>query len=241
MNEITERLQSLRLTGMSRQWQTLFELKKLDSLTFNDGVQLLLQSEIDERRLRRDIRLVKQANFRYQASLDNLYLDPKRGILESLVNTLATGQYLDKGESIIITGSSGSGKSYLGSALGYQACYQGYKVTYYNIAKLLEAVKLARLEGSAKSFLMKLAKIDLLIIDDFGLQMLKGAQQTDLMEIIEDRHSLKSTIIIGQLPVSGWHEVLGGNIVSDAIMDRIVHTAHRFELEGESLRKKVIY
>lgn len=238
MNEVTNRLQSLRLSGMAKQWATLLEMRKLESMTLYDGMQMLLQSEMDERKLRKDSRLIKNANFRYPASLENLYLDPKRGILESMVHTLATGQYIEKGESVIITGSSGAGKSFLGSAFGYQACYQGYKVAYYNITKLLDSIKAARLDGTAKTVLEKLAKIDLLIIDDFGLKMLKGAQQTDLMEVIEDRHGLKSTIIIGQLPVSGWHEVLGENLVSDAIMDRIVHTAHRFELKGESLRKK---
>lgn len=238
MNEISKQLESLRLPGMAKQWNALFEMRQLESLTLYDGIQLLLQSELEERKLRKDQRLIKNAKFRYQASLENLYLDPKRGILQSLVHTLSNGQYIEKGESVIITGSSGSGKSFLGSALGYQACYLGYKVGYFNITKLLEEIKMSRLEGNAKQLMTKLAKLDLLIIDDFGLQVFRGAQQTDLMEVIEDRHGLKSTIIIGQLPVSGWHEILGENLVSDAIMDRVVHTAHRFELKGESLRKK---
>jgi len=239
MDEISKRLQTLHLSGMARRWEVLCELHKVDTLTFLDGIQMLLQSEIDERITRRDIKLIKKAKFRYKASLENLYLDSKRGLSESLVNELATGQYIDKGDFIIITGSAGCGKSYLGSAFGYQACYQGYKVAYFNIMKLLENIKIARLEGKIKNYLNKIAKIDLLIIDDFGLQIFKETQQLDMMEMIEDRHGLKATIIIGQLPVSEWHEILGSNIVSDAILDRIVHTAHRFELKGESLRKKL--
>lgn len=239
MDEISERLQTLRLSGMSKRWAVLQELHKIDSLSLLDGIQMLLQSEIDERTIRRDARLIKKAKFRYQASLENLYLDFKRGFSESLVNELATDQYIEKGDFIIITGPSGSGKSYLGSAFGYQACYQGYKVAYFNIIKLLENIKIARLEGKVKNYLTKIAKVDLLVIDDFGLQIFNETQQLDMMEMIEDRHGLKATIIIGQLPVSEWHDVLGANIVSDAILDRIVHTAHRFELKGESLRKKL--
>lgn len=239
MNEILEQFHRLKLPGMAKQWQTLYEMRKTESLTFADGLQLLLQSEHDERQIRRTERLVKRARFRYHASLDNLYFDPGRGIMESMVRTLATGQYIEKGEAIIITGAAGSGKSFLATAFGFQACSQGYKVAYYNIYKLLEQIKIARLEGTAGKLIANIAKYDLLIIDDLGLQPLKGQQQSDLLEIVEDRHGLKSTIIVGQLPVSGWHEMLGGSLTADAILDRIVHTAHRFELKGEnSLRKK---
>jgi len=238
MDEILEQINNLKLSGMAKQWQALYEMRKTDSVTFPDGLQLLLQSEKDERQIRRTERLLKRAKFRYQASLDNLYLNPERGIMSSMLKTLATGQYIEKGEAVIITGATGSGKSFLASALGFQACSQGYKVGYYNIYKLLEQIKVARLEGIAGKFFNRIAKLDLLVVDDFGLQTLKGQQQNDLLEMIEDRHSLKSTIIVGQLPVSGWHEVLGGNLTSDAILDRIVHTAHRFELKSEnSLRK----
>ena len=238
MDEILEQINKLKLPGMETQWQALYEMRKTDSVTFPDGLQLLLQSEKDEREIRRTARLIKRSKFRYQASLDNLYLNPERGILSSMVKTLASGHYIEKGEAIIITGATGSGKSFLASAFGYQACSQGYKVIYYNIYKLLEHIKLARLEGLSEKFFDRIAKQDLLIVDDFGLQTLKGQQQSDLLEIIEDRHSLKSTIVVGQLPVSSWHEALGGSLTADAILDRIVHTAHRFELKSNnSLRK----
>ena len=152
--------------------------------------------------------------------------------------TLATGEYLSKGEAILITGASGCGKSFLASALGHQACAQGYKVVYYNAQKLLLKTKMARIEGTIFKFFENLSKADLLILDDFGLSHLEQQQQLDLMEMIEDRHGKASTIIASQLPVANWYDVIGEETIADAILDRLVHTSYRIELKGESLRKK---
>jgi DNA replication protein DnaC len=182
--------------------------------------------------------LIKEAHFRYKASFEELMIDAARGVDAGKVARLGTGDYIKKGDSIIVTGASGCGKSFLATALGYKACFQGYRVQYYNMQKLLAQLKLARIEGVSIKLFEKIAKADLLIIDDFGMNVLEGYQQNDFMEILEDRHALKSTIIVSQLPVSKWFDVIGNGLIADAALDRIVHTSHRFELKGESLRKK---
>ena len=148
------------------------------------------------------------------------------------------GDYIKNGESILITGAAGVGNSFLASALGMQACKQGYTVLYYNMQKLLVRLKVARLEGSIIKLLDKIAKTDLLILDDFGLTTLEGQAQLDFMEIIEDRHAKKATIIASQLTVACWFDLFKEESLADAILDRIVHTSHRCELKGESRRKK---
>ena len=156
-----------------------------------------------------------------------------------MVNQLATGEYINQGQAVLITGATGCGKSFLASALGHHACAQGYKVAYYNLQKLLIKTKMARVDGSIYKLLEQISKTDLLVIDDFGLTHLEYQQQMDLMEIIEDRHAKKSTIIASQLPVASWYDVIGEETIADAILDRLVHSSFRIELKGDSLRKKL--
>jgi DNA replication protein DnaC len=239
MEEIKSGLLSLRLAGMAHCWQTLEETRRTSELSLVDGMELLLQAETDKRQENRYHRLVKNAGFRYQASIEEVNTNPSRGIDKTLLARLATGSYIKNGEAILISGASGCGKSFIASAFGHQACRQGVTVAYYNMQKLLVRLKLSRLDGSIIKLFDRLAKTDLLIIDDFGLTALQGQQQTDFLEIIEDRHAKRSTIIASQLPVASWFDVIGEAVIADAILDRIVHTAHRFELNGESLRKKL--
>jgi len=238
MTQITSQLNELRLRGMSRSWETLIETRQHQDLSLSEGLLILLQAEKLDREQRRFDRLRKNAKFRYQASIEELRKDSSRGIDKTLMNALATGKYLDNGESIIITGATGCGKSFIASALGHQACAQGYKTAYFNMHKLTKQLKIARIEGSIVSFFLKLAKTHLLILDDFGLTHLEKQQQLDLMEIIEDRHGRHSTIIVSQLPVASWFDIIGEATIADAILDRLVHTSHRIELKGESMRKK---
>jgi len=239
MDQIETQMNQLRLTGMSRSWQSLIETRRVHELSLNEGLEILLQAEEQQRINRRFERLQKNARFRYQASVEELHFNAARGLDKSLLSSLATGAYLEKGESILITGAAGCGKSFIASALGHQACAQGYSVIYFNVQKLMMRTKMVRLEGTNLKFFDKLAKTKLLILDDFGLTHLGGQQQLDLMEIIEDRHGRTSTIIASQLPVANWYDVIGEETIADAILDRLVHTSYRIELKGESLRKKL--
>lgn len=232
-------MSKLKLAGMARSWQALYETRRAHELTLSEGIQILLQAEQQQRANRRFEHLHKNARFRYQASIEELNFDPSRDLDKSLIANLATGTYLEKGESILVSGSSGTGKSFLISALGAQACAQGYSVSYFNMQKLMLRSRMARIEGTSLKFFEKLAKTGLIILDDFGLTHLDPQQQLDLMEIIEDRHSRASTIIASQLPVASWYDVIGQEAtVSDAILDRLVHTSYRIELKGDTLRKK---
>ena len=235
--QIETQLIHLRLHGMSRTWQALLETRREHELSLVEGLELLLQAEQQERSNSRFERLLKNAKFRYQASIEELKFDTSRGMDKGLISSLATGDYLSKGESILISGAAGCGKSFLASALGSNACAQGYKVAYYNMQKLLLKTKIARIEGTIFKFFESISKTDLLILDDFGLTHLEQQQQMDFMEMIEDRHSKASTIIVSQLPVANWYDVIGEETIADAILDRLVHTSYRVELKGESLRK----
>jgi len=237
MMQIETQLIHLRLHGMSRTWQALLETRREHELSLVEGLELLLQAEQQERSNSRFERLLKNAKFRYQASIEELKFDTSRGMDKGLISSLATGDYLSKGESILISGAAGCGKSFLASALGSNACAQGYKVAYYNMQKLLLKTKIARIEGTIFKFFESISKTDLLILDDFGLTHLEQQQQMDFMEMIEDRHSKASTIIVSQLPVANWYDVIGEETIADAILDRLVHTSYRVELKGESLRK----
>ncbi len=232
------RMKQLRLHGMSRAWQALVETRRHHELSLSEGLELLLQSEEENRDQNRFERLQKQAKFRYKASVEELNYDARRGLNKSQIADLATGNYIRNGESILITGATGCGKSFLASALGHKACAQGCNVLYFNAQKLFIKTKMSRIDGSVTKFFDTLSKCQLLILDDFGLTHLDKNQQLDFMEIVEDRHSGRATIVVSQLPVSKWYETIGEETIADAILDRLVHTSHRVELKGESLRKK---
>ena len=238
MNQIENQLNKLRLNGMSRSWQALLETRRSHELSLAEGLELLLQAEEQERTDKRFERLQKSAGFRYQASIEELKLEASRGLDKGLITQLATGEYLSKGESVLISGATGCGKSFIASALGHHACAQGYKVAYFNVQKLLLRIKMSRLDGTIYKFFEKISKMNLLILDDFGLTHLEQQQRMDLMEMIEDRHGRTSTIIASQLPVASWYDVIGEETIADAILDRLVHASYRIELKGESLRKK---
>ena len=170
--------------------------------------------------------------------MEEIIFDDKRNIDANLMKRLFTCEFIKKMENILLTGSTGVGKSYIASAIGYQACSLGYKVQYYNTNRLFTKLKISKADGSYLKELNKIEKQDLLILDDFGLKPLDQVNRHMLMEIIEDRHAKKATVISSQLPVEAWHQVIGEQTIADAIMDRIIHSAHRVELLGESMRRR---
>jgi len=238
MNEIETKLKQLRLKGMLQSWEAIKETRRINELSFSEGMEMLLQAEEEQRQNSRFERLLKSARFRYQASIEEINFDPSRGLDKALITDLATCNYITKGESLLITGATGCGKSFLASALGHQACAHGNTVAYFNTQKFMLRVKMARLEGNILKFFDKLAKTSLFILDDFGLTNLERQQQLDLMEIIEDRHGRSSTIISSQIPVANWYDIISEATIADAILDRLIHTSFRIELKGESLRRK---
>jgi DNA replication protein DnaC len=239
MTQIQTKLTQLRLKGMLRTWEALAETRRIQELSFTDGMEMLLQAEDEERRNNRFERLLKNAKFRYQASIEELNYDPSRELDKNLITELATCQFITNGESLVVTGSTGCGKSWLASALGHQACSHGYSVAYFNTQKFMLRIKMARLDGTILRFFDKIAKTSLFILDDFGLTHLEQQQQFDLMEIIEDRHGKKSTIIASQLPIASWYDIIRDATIADGIIDRLVHTSYRIDLKGPSLRGKL--
>jgi len=237
--KIEEQLKQLRLNGMTQSWQAMQETRRHHELTLSEGLEILLQAENQDRENRRFERLKTAARFRYQASIEELSFNASRGLDKELITNLVTGEYIAKGETVIITGATGCGKSFIASALGHHACNQGYKVQYFNLQKLLVRTKMSRLEGTIYKLMENISKTNLLILDDFGLTHLEGQQQLDLMEIIEDRHGKTSTVIASQLPVASWFDVISEATIADAILDRLIHSSYRIELRGESLRKKL--
>jgi DNA replication protein DnaC len=176
--------------------------------------------------------------FRYTASVEQMHFDENRNMDKNLVQRLAECTFVEKKENVLVTGSTGIGKSYLASALGQQACTMGYRVMYMSTPKLFAKLKMAKADGSYINEIAKIERQHLLILDDFGIQPLDAQSRAALMEIIEDRHGKGSTIITSQLPVNKWHEVIGEKTIADAILDRMIHDAHRIQLQGESMRKK---
>ena len=238
VQQIDLKLRQMRLAGMARGWQALNETKQVFDLSFSEGLEILIEREEEERKNNRFNRMIKGARFRYQASLEELSYDPSRGLNKSIISDLATCGYIARGESVLITGATGCGKSFLASALGHQACLHGHNVIYFNTQKFMLRTKMARSDGSILKYFDKIAKASLVILDDFGLTRMEQQQQFDLMEIIEDRHGKASTIIVSQLPVTNWFDVITETTIADAILDRLVHSAYRIELKGESMRKK---
>ena len=199
---------------------------------------MITDAEWDERLNRRIERSISNAKFHYRADIENIIFDESRNLDRTLVLRLAECEFVEKNENILITGLTGVGKSYIATALGHLACQLGYKVNYFIAQKLFAMLRMSKADESYIRQTKRLEKQDLLIIDDFGMQPLDEMTRMMLLEIIEDRHQKSSTIIASQLPVEKWYDVIGESTIADAILDRLVHTSHRVELSGESMRKK---
>ena len=239
MNEATViKLNQMNLKGMCNAFKSTIENGNVDRYTIDQMVSILVDAQWDDRHNRRIERSIKNAKFHYKANIESLNFDSSRSLDRTQILRLADCEFVNKNQNVLITGSTGVGKSYLGTALGYQACIEGYKVSYFNTSKLFAKLKMAKADGSYLKELAKLERQDVIILDDFGLQALDSQNRITLLEIIEDRHNNGSIIVTSQIPVQGWYDIIGEKTIADAILDRLIHNAHRIELQGESMRKK---
>jgi len=232
-----QKLETMGMWGMARALRQSMEAGSKSELTPDEMVSRLVDAEWDERQDRKLARLLQLAHLRYRAGLEDVDFGIKRNLEKNLLMRLADSRWVEDRQDLILSGPCGCGKSFLASVLGQQACIHGYTVAYWQAGKLFEQLKLCKADGSYLRELAKLAKKRLIIVDDFGLEVLDTASRLSLLEILEDRHGRASTLISTQLPVSQWHQVIGDPTIADAVCDRIVHTAHRIELKGESMRK----
>jgi len=233
-----EKMQKMKLHGMVKAFKSTMETGIKKNFTADELIGHLVDAEWDDRYNRKMQRLIKGARFRYQASIEQIDFQLNRNLDKNMVLRFSDCGWIEKKQDIIITGPTGSGKSFLSTALAHQGCMYGFKVLYFNCSKLFSKLKLAKADETYASELKRIQKQDVLVIDDFGLNPFDTQNRLMLLEIMEDRHGTKSTVITSQFPTNKWHDVIGEPTIADAICDRIVHGAFRIELKGESVRKK---
>lgn len=240
-NQTIEKLRSLRLEAMAHLHAQHVKVNRFEGMTCDEYLALLTDHQWEERENRKIDRLLKQANFKQNANLADISYSPERNLDRNMFSRLSTMDFISRKENIIVCGASGVGKSYLAQALGHQACLSGYRTMYFITSRIFKKLKLSKVDGTYLKELEKLVKPELLILDDFGLQAFDNNDRETLMDIIDDRHSKKSTIIASQIPVSAWYEIIGGEgTLADAILDRVVNSSHRLDLAGESRRKGIL-
>lgn len=233
-----EKLQTLKLSGMLKGFEEQQNTAEIESLSFEERLGLLLDREMTERQTKRLRTRLKKAKLRHQAVVEDIDYRHPRGLDKSLMLSLSSCEWIKEHHNLLITGPTGIGKTWLACALAQKACREGYSALYTRLPRLLQDLGIARGDGRYLKVMTDLAKTDLLILDDWGLNPLKNEQKRDLLEVLEDRHGRRSTLVTSQLPVESWHEYLEDPTLADAILDRLIHNAHRIPLRGESMRKK---
>lgn len=238
LSTLLEQCTRLMLSGFKESLLYQSEDTNYQALSFEERLFHLFEAEINQREDKRIKRMLSLAKLKDKtASLDQIEYLPKRGLDKSVILSLSSCDFISKDQNILITGATGTGKSFLAQALARRAILLEHKARYYRVTALLEEIKMARLDGSYTKTLAKISKFKLLILDDFGVTPLKGDEINDLFEIIEERSFEGSIIITAQLPIKEWHAYLGNETIADAMMDRLIHTAHKIELRGDSMRK----
>ncbi len=233
-----EQLTELRLFALARAWQAQHEDPSIDDLGFDERLALLVDAEWTDRQNKRLARLLREAKLRISgACLEDIAYAKERKIERALMRQLATGRWIDAHQNVVITGATGVGKTYIACALAQQACRLGHRVLYRRAPRLFDELALARADGTYPKLLARFARTEVFVLDDWGLAPVQDLERRDLLEIMEDRHGLRSMIWTSQLPVSKWHDHLGDPTIADALCDRLLHNAHRVVLQGPSRRK----
>jgi DNA replication protein DnaC len=233
-----EQLNELRLHAMARSWEAQTEDPSSDELGFDDRLGILVDAEWQDRQNKRLTRLLKEAKLRIAgACLEDVEFAKERQLDRAVIRQLGTGKWIEAHHNVVITGATGVGKTYLACAFAQHACRRGHRTLYRRAPRLFEELRLAHADGSYPRLLARFARAEVLVIDDWGLAPVQDMERRDLLEIMEDRHGLRSTIWTSQLPVAKWHDHMGDPTVADALCDRLLHNAHRIVLHGPSRRK----
>lgn len=239
IEQTLEKLRVLRLTGMRKALEQQMTVEDVQTLSFDDRFGLLVDNELVERDSRNLASRLKAANLKEQACIENINFRKARGIDKGTVLQLATCAWLKANRNLLIDGPTGIGKTYLGCALAHRACQHGFSTLYIRAPRLFNDLQVARVDGSYNKFLSRLAKIKLLVIDDFGLMVLNDDTARDFLEVIDDRNGLASTMLLSQLPTDQWHGTIANATLADAILDRVVHNSYKLKLKGPSMRKEL--
>ena len=232
-----DKLHELRFIGMAKALTDQMALPDIDELSFEERLGLLVDREVTEREDRRLTTRLRQAKLKQNACIEDIDFKQSRGLDKSLILDLAQCQWIKKHLNLLITGPTGVGKTWVACALAQKACREGFTSLYLRLPRLLQELPIAKGDGTYTRLMNRLAKVDVMILDDWGLSKLIAEQRRDLLEILEDRHDTRSTIVTSQLPLDQWHHIIGDPTLADAILDRLVHNAYKINLKGESMRK----
>ncbi len=239
-NEATlQKMSMMKLIGMTNAFRNMIDCGLLKDMSISEALAHLVDSEYDDRYNRKLARLITEAKFRLNSDLSQITFQKSRNLDRDVILNLSDCNWIQKGENLLITGSTGVGKSFIACAIGNNVCVNGFKVVYYNAMKLFSELKLAKNDGSYSKYLTKISKSDLIIIDDFGLHPMDNLSSMILLEILEDRYDRKSVLITSQYPVKIWFDLIPDKTYADAICDRIIHKSIKIELTGDTMRKKI--